>query len=198
MFLSGIVYAISAKNEVQELKQQSMQNRQELTNLQEIVDYYQCKTEETLKVKSTTNDHKPTKKPTKRAHKTMNLNGFSIAGDVDRWLNNKLYSALSKYEGPKALITSMKRSKAKWAHSLHSKGLAVDIRLDDAGSKMLEWLISPEGTAWLVDHKLDFFIEDKPGSNKLVPYKADQKYSDFVYENRSATGLHIHLYVDNS
>ena len=74
----------------------------------------------------------------------------------------------------------------------------MDIKLDDAGSKMLQWLISSEGSTWLEDHKLNFFIEDKPKSSKLNIYKDDPVYGDYVFENKSATGLHIHLYVDNS
>ena len=119
MIISGIVYAIMGKSEIQILKEQSAQQKQELTSLQEVVDFYQCKSEETLKVKSTTNDHKkasPTKSKKSKTHKSRgeySLMGFSIASDVDEWLNAKLYSALSKYEGPKVLITSMRRSKAR-------------------------------------------------------------------------------------
>lgn len=117
--------------------------------------------------------------------------GFNVEGIVDTSVTTNIKSALSTYTGPKTSITSMKRH---WGNrSAHEHGKAIDLSFDKS---LIEWLVTEEGTAWLAAHSLMFYIEGRPGSRALKPYKIDPKYKTFVFENPDAkgkTGNHIHI-----
>ena len=117
--------------------------------------------------------------------------GFGIEGKIDTAVTSSIKNALSTYTGPKTSITSMKRH---WGNkSAHEHGEAVDLKFD---KRLIEWLVTVEGKAWLKAHSLMFYIEGRPGSKALKPYKKDLKYKSFVLENPRAvgkTGDHIHI-----
>lgn len=121
------------------------------------------------------------------------LEGFRVSSSCDKYLDEALHMALSSYIGSeRPLITSMRRSFC--SHSKHRSGKAVDINMDTAGREMLKHLITEEGKMWLSSNNLSFFIEDKPGSKRLREFRTEE-YKDYLFENRGATGLHIHLYI---
>jgi hypothetical protein len=117
--------------------------------------------------------------------------GFGVEGKVDTTVTTDIKEALSTYSGPKTKITSMKRH---WgSKSAHEHGKAVDLSFDP---KLIEWLVTEEGKSWLDQHFLMFYIEGRPRSKALKPYKNDPKYKSFVFENpdaRGRTGNHIHI-----
>jgi len=115
--------------------------------------------------------------------------GFVLWGRVNtNGISEDLVEALENFNGPKVKITSLRRN---WnSKSQHNHGRAVDLEFDNA---LILWLVSEQGQSWLNDHGLNFYIEDKPHSRKLLPYKEDANTSPFVFENPRATGAHIHL-----
>lgn len=115
--------------------------------------------------------------------------GFTLWGRVNtNGISEDLIEALENFTGPKVKITSLRRN---WkTKSQHNHGRAVDLEFDHA---LITWLISDEGQSWLRSHGLNFYIEDRPNSKKLLPYKQDVDTLPFVFENPSATGAHIHL-----
>lgn len=115
--------------------------------------------------------------------------GFALWGRVNTYgVSEDLIEALQSFNGPKVKITSLRRN---WSSkSQHNHGRAVDLEFDNA---LILWLVSEQGQSWLNDHGLNFYIEDKPHSRKLLPYKEDATTSPYVFENPHATGAHIHL-----
>lgn len=115
---------------------------------------------------------------------------FKVLGKVNTNISLALKVALTEYQGPEVSITSLKRS---WNNkSAHNHGNAVDFEFD---GELIKWLVSTDGQAWLERHNLMFYIEDKPGSKILTPYKTDPLYAKFVFENPNATGDHIHIAI---
>lgn len=115
--------------------------------------------------------------------------GFALDPGLDTTVHKDLRAILTTYTGPSVKISSLVRH--KWSHkSKHRSGRAVDFRFSH---ELIEWLVSEEGTKWRTTYGLTFYIEGKPGSKALTPYKNNSKYSQFVFENRKATGNHIHL-----
>lgn len=115
---------------------------------------------------------------------------FKVLGKVNTNVSLALRVALTEYQGPEVSITSLKRS---WNNkSAHNHGNAVDFEFDE---ELIKWLVSTDGQAWLDRHNLMFYIEDKPGSKVLKPYKTNPLYAEFVFENPNATGDHIHIAI---
>ena len=121
--------------------------------------------------------------------------GFEVEGKVDTTVTTDIKQALGSYSGPKTKITSMRRH---WGNkSAHEHGKAIDLSFDRS---VIEWLVTEEGRSWLDQHSLMFYIEGRPGSKTLVPYKKDPKFKPFVLENPHAvgkTGDHIHIQTRN-
>lgn len=104
-------------------------------------------------------------------------------------IDKELYKALSTYTGPPATITSMYRPHSKG--SCHSIGRAVDIRWNENGKLMAEWLVSEDGVKWQQDNNLVIHFENIP----------DKRYRKDVFQyyymwNPNATGPHIHIEVN--
>jgi len=119
--------------------------------------------------------------------------GFQLEGSCNTQVNNNLREALKTYTGPKIKITSLKRHRNN--KSRHNIGLAADFEFSH---ELILWLVSEEGTKWRDQHHIEFFIEGRPGSKKLVPYKLDEQFSKYVFENPFAegrTGDHIHIHI---
>lgn len=184
--------------EIKETHQMTVQKTDELL---EIIDYYQCNVDSLAELTVQKHENRSNKKSdnvakNRKINKSkkssiMSFEGFRVASNVDRYLHSSLCKALKSYNGPgSVLITSMRRLYCK--HSKHSTGEAIDINMDKHGRNMLEWLISPEGLEWLQDHKLSFYVEDKPRSCRLDEFR--DRFSEYIFENRRATGLHIHMY----
>lgn len=135
------------------------------------------------------------KAKTSRKVSINNYLGFGVEGKVDTAVTADIKQALSTYSGPKTKITSMKRH---WGNkSAHEHGKAVDLAFDPS---LIEWLVTAEGKDWLDQNALMFYIEGRPGSKALVPYKRDPKFKIFVLENphaRGKTGDHIHIQLKN-
>lgn len=113
---------------------------------------------------------------------------FGVLGRVNTKVSSELVAALDTFTGPKVRITSLRRN---WnAHSQHTHGKAVDF---EWSPELIQWLGTVEGVQWLEDHNLMYYIEDRPGSRLLRPYKADTSTSKFVFENPNATGPHVHI-----
>lgn len=126
-----------------------------------------------------------------RCVKLDNYLHFEVEGKVDTNITETLRLALLEYTGPKAMITSLKRAKRN--NSAHNHGNAVDLRWDKS---LIEYLVTADGSQWLAKYNLMFYIEGRPGSRRLKPYKGDPIYSKFVFENPLAegkTGDHIHI-----
>ena len=103
-------------------------------------------------------------------------------------INPKLKSVLENYNGPKPLVTSLRRN---WnTKSQHNHGKAVDFAWSE---DMIDYLVSDEGQRFLEKFNLTFYIEDKPGSKRLNKYLKDAKYKKYVFQNRNCTGPHIHI-----
>ena len=117
--------------------------------------------------------------------------GFALWGRVNtKGVSEDLVEALQAFTGPNVKITSLRRN---WnSKSQHNHGRAVDLEFNHA---LITWLVSEQGRSWLSEHNLMFYIEDKPGSRKLTPYKTDPTTSEFVFENTRATGAHIHINI---
>lgn len=99
-----------------------------------------------------------------------------------------LMNALLTYSGPPSSINSIHRPQN--TKSLHSKGRAVDL---EPTKKLIEYLVSTEGTKWRIENNIQFFIEDNTWSSTLKRYKENKKTSPFVFMNTKASGLHVHL-----
>lgn len=113
--------------------------------------------------------------------------GFKLQTALNTNVSNTLRTALQEYSGPKTSITSLRRFGTK---SKHCCGKAVDF---EWSHELIEFLVTPEGTAWREKYGFTFYIEDTPRSPLLTPYKKDVNYSKYVFENPKATGPHIHL-----
>jgi hypothetical protein len=75
-------------------------------------------------------------------------------------------------------------------YSQHAHGKAVDF---EWSTDLITYLGTAEGIEWLNTHNLMYYIEDKPGSRLLVPYKQNASTAQYVFENPSATGPHVHI-----
>lgn len=136
----------------------------------------------------------PNRKPTKAKgtknvfRRTREFLSFKLLGSVNTNVSDSLVEALKAYTGPTVGITSLRRH---WnSKSAHNHGKAVDFEFS---KELIEWLISDEGQHWLNNHSLMFYIESVPGAKCLKPYKADERYAQYVFENPQATGDHIHI-----
>lgn len=124
------------------------------------------------------------KKPIRRSE----FLGFKLQTNaINTRIHGTLEKALLDYNGPKVPISSLRRHGTV---SKHCCGKAVDFAWSQ---ELIDYLVSEEGTAWRVAHGINFYIEDKPGSKKLTPYKNNPTYNKFVFENARASGPHIHL-----
>lgn len=68
---------------------------------------------------------------------------FVVKEQVNPEMEPALYKALSTYQGPPATITSMYRPRSYGSD--HRDKLAVDIRWNESGKLMAEWLITEDG-----------------------------------------------------
>lgn len=139
-------------------------------------------------------DRKPSIAPVPKTNvftKLREFMGFKLEGVCNTNISNQLKLALASYSGPDVKITSLRRN---WnSTSRHNHGKAVDMEFDH---ELIEWLVSEPGQAWLSSNSLMFYIEGRPGSKRLVPYKNDAKYNKYVFENPNAKGItgdHIHI-----
>ena len=189
-----IITIMHLYTDIMNIKQQT---KEDIDTLTETLDYYQCNVDSlsnlvTYKHTVKTKVSKQTQKsPQKIKESTiLQFDSFKWYNSVDVYLHKSMCKALDQYSGPdNILITSMRR---KWCkHSKHFTGEAVDIQLNQSGRNMFEWMISEDGKLWLTDHNLFFYIEDKPGSSKLKEFR--ERFSEYIFENKNATGLHIHL-----
>lgn len=118
---------------------------------------------------------------------------FRLESGLDTRIRPELLSALLDYRGPKTSIGSLRRNWASNPKSKHNCGKAVDFGFD---RELIDWLVlTDEGKTWLAKHNLMFYIEDRPGSKALLPFKQDERYAQFVFENGHATGDHVHVAV---
>ena len=197
MLLATCAYLYTEITEIKETHKTTVQKTDELY---EIIDYYQCNVDSLANLTVHKHDNNSNKKsennkkssPSKpKKSSMMSFEGFRVASNVDRYLHSSLCSALKSYTGPgSVLITSMRRKYC--THSKHSTGQAIDINMDKHGRNMLEWLVTNEGQNWLESHQLSFYVEDKPKSRRLDEFR--ERFSEYIFENRRATGLHIHMY----
>lgn len=68
---------------------------------------------------------------------------FIVKDQVNPEMEPALYKALATYQGPPATITSMFRPHSHGSD--HRDKLAVDIRWNESGKLMAEWLITEDG-----------------------------------------------------
>lgn len=123
-----------------------------------------------------------------RVHLKKEFLGFKLLGQCDTRIDDQLKGALSAYTGPNVQITSLRRH---WnSSSQHTYGKAVDM---EWSGELIDYLVSEEGKLWLDQYNLMFYIEGKPGSFELRKYKVDSRYSQYVFENKRATGNHVHI-----
>lgn len=116
--------------------------------------------------------------------------GFVLWGTKNTNISSELRLALEAYQGPKVMITSLRRH---WGtKSNHEHGKAVDMQLT---TDLTDWLVSEEGQKWLENHSLKFYIEDVPKADSLWVYKKSDTFSKYVFENPNATGPHIHIEI---
>lgn len=126
-----------------------------------------------------------------RIRRGKEYKGFTLIGNVvTSNISKRLDNALEDYTGPDKgkRITSLWRA---WnTTSMHGKGRAVDLAWDE---ELIDWLVSPEGESWMHKHGITMFIEGKPGSRNVAKYKNISPYNKYTYENRHATGDHVHI-----
>lgn len=113
---------------------------------------------------------------------------FVVWTPVDTAISEDLRKALSSYTGPVVKINSLRRY---GSGSKHCHGKAADLELTHV---LVEYLLTDEGQQWLNEHKLEFYIEGKPGSRRVKKYKTDPRTDDYVFFNPKATGDHIHIF----
>lgn len=103
-------------------------------------------------------------------------------------MDKELYKTLSTYTGPPATITSLYRPKSHGSN--HKNKLAVDIRWNENGKLMAEWLLTEDGSKWIAENKLTVLLEN-------VPERKYRKnvFKQFYMWNPKATGPHIHISV---
>jgi hypothetical protein len=124
----------------------------------------------------------------KRPHRhSGSFLGFQLQQPMNTRIHSKLEEALKEFTGPKSKISSLRRFGTR---SRHCCGKAVDF---EWSHELIEYLVSPEGTAWREKYGFTFYIESTPRHSSLTPYKNDTNYSKYVFENPNATGPHIHL-----
>lgn len=118
------------------------------------------------------------------------VQGFKVLGRVNASISAQLDAALASYTGPNVSITSLRRY---WNNkSAHRHGNAVDF---EWSPELIKWLETPEGVNWLTTNNLMYYIEAKPGTKVLQPYKQDSISSQYVFENPNATGPHVHIQI---
>lgn len=115
---------------------------------------------------------------------------FITKSSVNPEMDKDLYKALSTYTGPPATITSLYRPHSHG--SRHKTKRAVDIRWNENGKLMAEWLLTEEGSKWMTQNNLKIYLENVP----------ETKYRKGVFEefymwNPKATGPHIHISLEN-
>jgi len=130
----------------------------------------------------------------KRITRTKEFAGFKLQGSLDTSVDEKLVYALQAYKelgAPDVEISSLKRH--KWnPKSKHRLGKAADFEFSP---EMIDWLVSEKGIYWRERYGITFLIEARPGAKILKSYLQDKKYSEFVFQNPSATGPHIHINI---
>lgn len=120
----------------------------------------------------------------KKVQKTKKISGLNTR------ITPELKAALDSYNGPKVLITSLVRH---WSNkSAHAHGKAADYNWSE---ELISYLVTEGGKEWLKAHSLMYYIEDRPGSKKLLPYKNSEIHKEFVFENPHATGPHVHIQI---
>lgn len=133
---------------------------------------------------------KGNRKTSSRICRESTFLGFILWRVKSTDIHQELETALTSYTGPKVKITSLRRH---WGtNSKHECGKAVDLELCP---NLVSWLCTAEGVQWLETHNLKFYIEDRPGSRHLDKYKEDELYHRYVFENKRATGPHIHIEI---
>lgn len=118
--------------------------------------------------------------------------GFILYTPVDTTLTQEFKIALEDYKGPQVKINSLKRHYNR--KSDHYWGKAVDLEFSQ---DLINWLISEDGQTWLIAYDLHFYIEGKPGSQKVRKYLKDPATASYVFFNPEATGNHVHIGTDD-
>ncbi len=133
---------------------------------------------------------KKTRKPHSHRKVKGEFMGFKLASATDTTIHSSLKSSLGSYKGPETRINSLRRH---WGtKSQHECGKAVDFEWSE---ELIEYLVGEEGQQWLADHDMMFYIEDRPGSKYLKKYLASPRHKEYVFENPSCTGKHIHIQI---
>jgi uncharacterized protein YcbK (DUF882 family) len=105
------------------------------------------------------------------------------------WIHPDIIEVLNSYKGPNVEINSLHRPSS--GRSQHAKGKAIDIRWDDSGKAMANWLITEEGSAWIEQHNITVYFEKIPERE----YRSGA-FKKFVLDNPHATGAHIHIGIN--
>lgn len=116
--------------------------------------------------------------------------GFVLYTPVDTNIDNRLYTALESFSGPKVKVNSLRRHRNNG--SAHNHGRAIDLELSP---ELIEFLVSEEGHRWMDEHSVVFYIEGLPGSRRVAKYLSNPDTARYVFFNPSATGDHVHLQV---
>lgn len=137
------------------------------------------------------------KKIVKQAKKgkrsSLDLPGnFCISTEVNTSVTTELIGFLKLYNGPKVLITSLRRN---WkGKSAHNRGRAVDFDLNE---QLVNYLVSSEGQLWLNSQNCTMYIEGVPGCREVKKYESREECRKYIFYNRKATGSHIHIELGN-
>lgn len=139
---------IGAKTSIKDTnKKLVIEQIQTIEKLKAELSYYKRETEcyegllERQEVKSKVRGHKA-----RLTKKQQQLGLFNIAAYTVMTVTDNLQEALKAYNGPpNCLITSAYRPHC--THSMHSKGKAIDIRWNEEGKLLAEWLDTDVGVA---------------------------------------------------
>jgi hypothetical protein len=113
--------------------------------------------------------------------------GFILYTPVDTSICPTFKVALRDYTGPTVKVNSLRRY---WNQdSEHYHGRAIDLELSP---ELVTYLTSEDGQRWLDTHRLTFYIEGKPGSQRVKSYQREET-AQYVFFNSKATGDHIHI-----
>lgn len=131
----------------------------------------------------------------KKASKSYHFPGtvVEVKEGTDLRISESLIVALLSL--PKSLpivVTSGRRSTNPSSH--HFSGQAIDIRLDDEGKRLADWLITAEGESWRKTNRIEFYIEDRYSRASTFQEFSPEYFEEYFFYNILATGPHIHLW----
>lgn len=185
------VFSLRQTNQINSLEKSNQTIETEMNTLQLKVDSVSSRLDTMETIHPWKYDKDFRKKMGKRLSNVISRSSyfnFIVWTPVDTSISKELREALSSYAGPVVKINSLKRYGSK---SKHCHGNAADLELTHV---LVEYLLTDEGQQWLSEHKLEFYIEGKPGSRKVKKYTVDPRTEDYVFFNTNATGDHIHIF----